>query len=195
MRGSACWFCALLLTALLGGCRRGPEIVYLTSFDGVPPAELTVVRRAIEQFCGRPVRLLPPQHHRVATRCPVRHRQRAGLVLPQLSQLLPDSTDGKILALTTQDVEIEEPPRRPHWGVMGLARRTEAAGVVSTFRLGGRRDRLRKVSLHEIGHLLSLPHCQSGTVRCLMQDARGRAATVDRTAELLCAACRARLAW
>jgi archaemetzincin len=67
--------------------------------------------------------------------------------------------------------------------------------VVSTFRLGGRRDRLRKVSLHEIGHLLSLPHCQSGTASCLMQDARGRAATVDRTTETLCADCRVGLAW
>lgn len=187
----------LLIGLLLAAtsCRRGPEVVYLTSFDGLPPRDVQLVHKVIEDFYGRPVRLLPPQRHRAASLCPVRHRHRASRVLAQLHALLPDSTDGKVLALTTRDVEIEEPPRRPHWGVMGLANRAQAVGVVSTFRLGGRSDRLRKVSLHEIGHLLSLPHCQSGTASCLMQDARGRAATVDRTTEMLCADCRAGLAW
>ncbi|RAK70718.1 hypothetical protein DLM85_01405 [Hymenobacter edaphi] len=155
-----------------------------------------MVQRAIGAFYGRSVRLLPVQRHRPASLCPVRHRHRARLVLEQLQALLPDSTDGKILALTTRDVEIEEGPRRPHWGVFGLANELGGnAGVVSTFRLQGRADRLRKVSLHEIGHLLSLPHCRSGLATCVMQDARGRGATVDRTRARLCADCRARLAW
>lgn len=196
MRRPAFWLRMLLLVLLLSGCRRGPEVVYLTSFGGLPPRDVQMVRKAIERFYGRPVRLLPPQHFTAATRCPVRHRQRASLVLDELQKLLPDSTDGKILALTTQDVEIEDAPRRPHWGVFGLANRAGGdACVVSTFRLGGRRDRLRKVSLHEIGHLLSLPHCASGELDCFMQDARGRVAPVDRAREWLCPGCRARLNW
>ncbi|RTQ52122.1 hypothetical protein EJV47_03600 [Hymenobacter gummosus] len=187
---------AALGLGVLAGCRRGPEVIYLTGFEGVKPAQLTLVRRVLQDFYHRPVRLLPRQRHQAATRCPVRHRHRAAAVLTQLQALLPDSTDGKILALTVKDVEIENGPRQPHWGVMGLANHAGGnACIVSTFRLGGRSDRLRKVSLHEIGHLLSLPHCRSGTATCLMQDARGRATTVDQTREMLCADCRARLAW
>ncbi|UOQ70266.1 hypothetical protein [Hymenobacter cellulosilyticus] len=185
-----------LLLSLSVSCRSRPEAIYLTSFGKLPAGQVSMVREAVQQFYGRRVHLLPTQHHTAATICPVRHRHRAAAVLEQLLPLLPDSTNGKILALTTKDVEIEDGKRRPHWGVMGLANYAGGqACIVSSFRLGGRIDRLRKVSLHEVGHLLSLPHCQSGTATCFMQDARGRAATIDRTREQLCPECQARLAW
>ncbi|UOQ50971.1 hypothetical protein [Hymenobacter cellulosivorans] len=195
-KGLRFWLGSLLLLGLAVGCHSRPQVLYLTSFDELPAERVQIVREAVQKFYGRPVHLLPTQHHTAATICRVRHRHRAAAVLEHLQLLLPDSTTGKILALTTKDVEIEDGTRRPHWGVMGLANHAGGnACVVSSFRLGGRTDRLRKVSLHEVGHLLSLPHCQSGTATCFMQDARGRAATVDRAREQLCRECRARLAW
>jgi archaemetzincin len=185
----------LLVVLALTGCQRKPRVVYLTSFGGVPRAQVRMVRAAIQEFYQLPVRELPAQRHAAGTLCPVRQRHRAALVLAQLEALLPDSTDGKVIALTTKDVEVED-GRQPHWGVMGLANDIGGtACVVSTFRLAGKTERLRKVSLHEIGHLLHLPHCRSGNPSCLMQDARGRGAVVDRTRVLLCPDCRARVGW
>ncbi|WP_176133141.1 archaemetzincin [Hymenobacter sp. CRA2] len=170
-------------------------MIYLASFGGVSEARVQLVQRVIGQFYGLPVRRLPTQRLAAAVQCPVRSRPRAAMVLEQLQALLPDSTNGKIIGLTTQDVEIKN-RRQPHWGVMGLANDIGGdACVVSTFRLAGKTNRLRKVSLHEIGHLMNLPHCTAGTAYCFMNDARGRGAVVDRTQERLCPACRARMEW
>ncbi|GAB2951832.1 archaemetzincin family Zn-dependent metalloprotease [Hymenobacter coalescens] len=189
------WLSCLLLSLGLLGCQARPRVIYLTSFGGLPAAQVRMVREAISAFYHVPVRLLPPQKLAATTYCPVRQRPRAALVLEQLTSLLPDTVDARTLALTVQDVEIESRPQ-PHWGVMGLANAIGGeACVVSTFRLAGRSDRLRKVSLHEIGHLMNLPHCRSGTPACLMNDAHGRGAVVDRARVLLCPACQARVAW
>ena len=51
------------------------------------------------------------------------------------------------------------------------------------------RERLWKISIHELGHTFGLPHCPNKG--CLMQDAHGTVKTVDEESEL-CGDCRAR---
>ena len=65
-------------------------------------------------------------------------------------------------------------------------------------RLGKARDpeqaRFRVVStaIHEVGHMLGLPHCP--VLRCVMNDARGTVKTVDNSTGHLCLSCRAAIA-
>jgi archaemetzincin len=156
---------------------------------------VTIVRQELQEFFKLPVQLLPQQQLTSRTMCPIRKRQKASMLLEQLRTLVPDSADGKVLALTVNDIEIEG-GREPHWGVMGLANHIGGdACIVSTFRLAGKEERLQKVSLHELGHLMNLPHCTSGAAYCLMNDARGQGAVVDRTHKKLCQACRAQVKW
>jgi archaemetzincin len=96
----------------------------------------------------------------------------------------------KVLALTDKDIETEQ---GKHWGVMGLAFLGGDECVVSTYRLAGSKDRFKKVTLHETGHMLGIDHCKFGVPDCLMNDAKGRGATVDRAKIFLCKSCKKKM--
>lgn len=177
---------------------RQRQIIYLVPFASITPAQSQLVEKAIVALYKLPATVLPTNKLPVESTCSVRHRYRARAVLDfLLSHIdIPGDAQAKVLGLTTADIEIEVPPRKPHWGVMGLT--SEIGGnqcVVSTFRLRGRSDRLVKVSLHEVGHALHLPHCASNTPTCLMNDAQGKVATVDAEQLFLCNQCKSTLRW
>jgi archaemetzincin len=71
---------------------------------------------------------------------------------------------------------------------------SELALIISTSRIkkttkDNFRKRLNKVTIHEIGHNLSLPHCKYQST-CVMVDARGKVTTIDKANETFCDQCR-----
>lgn len=62
-----------------------------------------------------------------------------------------------------------------NYGVMGLGFMPGNACVISSFRLGDKKnlhERLYKVAIHELGHNNGLPHCKEDS--CYMMDAEGK---------------------
>ncbi len=94
-------------------------------------------------------------------------------------------TDGDIS--TTKDEHFD-------WGVMGLGTIGGPSCVVSRFRCKRSvspalaRTRFAKVALHELGHTFGSDHCP--TRGCLMEDAGGKASTLEREVDF-CAETRA----
>jgi predicted Zn-dependent protease len=174
------------------------QIIYLAPFRGITPAQTRQVAKALVALYGQPTAVLPVSILPDAAICRVRQRYQARAVLNFLASHIPtpDDVQAKVLAFSVADIEIEVPPQKPHWGVLGLTSEIGGdQGIVSTFRLQGRTDRLVKVSLHEAGHMLHLPHCTSNTPTCLMNDAQGKVATVDAEHLFLCRQCKSALRW
>jgi archaemetzincin len=137
---------------------------------------LRIVVANIQAMLEAPVDILPaikiPEEAFQKHRC----QHDAGLVLKYLSELsVPDYP--RLLAIT--DVDLCSPI---HTFVYGEAELGKNLAIVSNFRLlhmedgvpapeGIYYERLVKVALHEIGHTLSLYHCE--TPKCLMQVSRG----------------------
>ena len=104
---------------------------------------------------------------------------------------------GKIMGVTDIDI-VTEKNGILNWGVLGLGAIDGRMAVISTYRMkrkwekgGGAsetlvRSRLWKISLHELGHTLGLPHCPNKG--CIMEDAQGTVKTVD-DETALCADC------
>ena len=102
-----------------------------------------------------------------------------------------------IVGLTRQDISTTK-GRHKDWGIFGLGELWGSACVVSSHRLIrklGKKDlrrglrRVVKVAIHEVGHVLGLPHCESP--RCVMNDAKGTIKTVDLETGHLCEKCQA----
>jgi len=114
---------------------------------------------------------------------PPRRRYRAERLLDALEALEAESPGAGRLGLTSVDISTTKGAHRD-WGIFGLGSLGGDSAVVSTHRLrrGARDDahlRLRVVSVavHEVGHMLGLPHCEEPA--CVMNDAHGSIRSVD----------------
>jgi archaemetzincin len=156
---------------------------------------IPIVIRGVAHVYGLDVELLAPRDLPGSAWNASRGRHRAEKILTFLDNEVVPSTDcTAVVGFTSQDISTTL-GRHRDWGMMGLAWVGGQSAVVSTHRLGRRASRRlrakRAVKLvnHELGHALGLRHHD----HCVMEDLRGRVATVDRGSGLLCEESRALL--
>lgn len=177
---------------------QGIAKIYLLPLGPTMPAgKITLVQNQLRDSYKVPVAVLPAMPLPDSAFYPPRQRYRAQAILNHIAAtgLSLGTSPYKIIALTTEDVEVRLSMKKPHWGVMGLA---DGIGgqqaVVSFHRLAGKDSRLKNVIVHEVGHLLGLRHCTGpADNRCVMRDAEGSGANVDRTGLAFCESCALKL--
>lgn len=121
-----------------------------------------------------------------------RQRYKADSLIKYQSSIAPEGIES-VIGLTQKDISTSLDDKAD-WGIFGLGYCPGKACVISVFRLrattyGQYKERFIKVLLHELGHNQGLPHCNKSEF-CLMADAKGTIATVDKEKKWLCAHCR-----
>jgi archaemetzincin len=171
-----------LVALLSAGCQRSSAVagpgrtVAIVPFEGLDARSVDVARQALQNMTDARVVVLPVRPLPKSAYYPPRKRHRADKLIDGLGRL----PYWHVVGLTHRDISTTK-GSHADWGVFGLGSCPGRACVVSTFRMGKpserRQARLAKVVVHEFGHTLGLPHCPAP--KCLMNDARGKAATVD----------------
>ena len=203
------WIAVLLALAIGLGCtgeaKAQKKIDPATHKLGIQPlvvfrdVDARIIKMALRDFFGFEVRILDPvAMPKVAyTKARKRHRADTLLVVLNKLRLEPERLSDIIVGLTRQDISTTK-DRHKDWGIFGLGELWGSACVVSSHRLIrklGKKDlrrglrRVVKVAIHEVGHVLGLPHCESP--RCVMNDAKGTIKTVDLETGHLCEKCQA----
>jgi archaemetzincin len=172
-----------------------PILVIQPLGKALADVDASFVRRSLRAFYAFDVQVAPRVPLPRSAFYPPRHRWRAEKLLAFLVAHAPADAS-RVLGLTAEDISTTK-GKVKDWGILGLATIGGRSGVASSFRCArgahgaeARRIRLGKVSVHELGHTLGLEHCPNRG--CLMEDAEGTAATLDREYDL-CADCRLKI--
>ena len=196
-------FIALPFLIACSGKPKTPVTVALQPFDNFDSALSDSISSTIKKTYGVDIVVLKsrplPREAYVNIKTP---RYRADRLIRILKTNLPDSID-YIVGLTHADISttsrdkfgfVKEPKSKyEDWGIFGYGYRPGQSCVVSTFRIGKRSDkrfmdRLKKISIHELGHNLGLDHCD--TKYCVMSDAAETIKTIDAEKSELCSVCK-----
>lgn len=178
-------------------------IVAIQPYKGFPKSKIDTLSKTIAAFYKLKVVVLPemdlPKSAFVNIKSP---RYRADSIIRIQNRNQFNNYDF-IVGLTASDISVTKvnpdgSVKKPEWkyndfGVMGLAYRPGKSAIISSFRLKTNDSklyftRLKKVTIHEFGHNLGLPHCKNS--HCVMTSANEKISTIDNEKMELCEDCK-----
>jgi archaemetzincin len=184
---------AVVLLATRGTARADAYTVCLQPLGKYDKKLLAPLERGLGAIYGFEVRRLDPRPMPEAAWYEPRHRWRADEILEWINEaVLPESGCSAVMALTSSDISVTS-GEHEDWGIFGLGEIGGTASVVSSKRLTRKASRRKlvkrvlKVAIHELGHVLGLPHRETLDPDCVMNDAGGKMKTVDDERGIPCA--------
>lgn len=160
-------------------------ILILMAFKGEIDANF--LKRELEDFYHVKVKIVKEASINSIAFDKRTNRFSAGEILDYQLNYYKDQTT---IAVTSKDIAINKFRKDggSDWGVAGLSLVDKHVSVMSLYRTKNNNQRASKILLHEFGHGLGLPHCNSKH-GCLMKNANGKLSTIDKQPKKLCNHC------
>jgi archaemetzincin len=179
-----------LFFALISITSKVPQkIVYIQPLGYVDNNTIQIIKKSVESFYGFKCEIRKEISLTDDILASSKKRYEANKILSKYK------SSENILLITEKDIAHHNKKRNvKEWGIIGLGYRPGNTCVVSTFRIKKNVsnskfiERLRKVSLHEVGHNLGIDHCTKDPI-CLMNDANGTVRQIDKEKFYICNYC------
>jgi archaemetzincin len=163
------------------------RVIFIRPLGNVNPECVSFVKSSIEDFYGFKCKVLSKVEVSDDILSKSKKRCDANKILTKFK------TDSNIVLITERDI-CQKRGKVDEYGIIGLGFCPGKVCVISTCRIKNKvtkksfYNRLKKVTLHEMGHNLGIPHC-SNSDKCLMNDARGTVKTIDKENLFICDKC------
>jgi archaemetzincin len=168
--------------------------INITTMGNVKKSDVDLVSNELTKFYDANVILLPKIDLIKDSKVSGINKYDAIKILNTIEEKYPN-TQHKVLLLTNYNICTDRTLNgvtHKNWGIFGMAKLGKKPCVVSTHNMGkNNKDRLIKVSIHETGHSLGVPHCKN--TKCVMTDAKGKGSTVDNATIWMCEGCKSKI--
>jgi len=190
---------AIVLTLIIStsyiGLKSHSKEISIVVIGEFPKKYVEFVQKKLKKFYNCKVNILPKMD--IPVSCKINGLQRYSSVkIVKLLNSKFDNVEGKVVALTQVDICTDRKLNgkiNKNWGVIGLSLLGTKSCVVSNKRMKTNYyGKLEKVSIHEIGHSLGIPHCESHS-KCLMNDAKGKGSKIDKELLWMCNDCKRKI--
>jgi len=161
------------------------KLIHILPLGEVSERNLEIVKQSIKSFYGFDCIVLPKVDVTSDLLSKGKTKYDAGKILRKYKN------QSQTLVLTNINI-CTKLRSFDEWSILGYGYQPGSICVVSTNRMNKSnpnfKSRLEKVSLHEVGHNLGLPHCEFDE-KCFMNDAKGTIKTIDKEKIWLCKNC------
>jgi archaemetzincin len=190
---------AILLTLLIStsyiGLKPQSKEISIVVIGEFPKKDVEFVQKKLKKFYNCKVNILPRID--IPVDCKVKGTQKYSSVkIVKFLNSKFKNVKGKVVGLTQIDICVDRElngKTLKHWGVLVLSLLGTKSCVVSNKRMKTNYyGKLEKVSIHEIGHSLGIPHCESHS-KCLMNDAKGKGSKIDEELLWMCNDCKRKI--
>jgi len=168
---------------------KNNDVIYIRTYGKVDKKYVSIVKSSLEEFYR--MECIVKESIEVSDTFLTKSKLRI-----DAPKLLNHHKSNTITVIVTEkDISCFK-NNNPEWGVLGLGHCPGSVCVVSTFRMKKNVsekvivDRLKKVSIHEVGHNFGLEHCESGDNTCVMRDKRGKIKRLDSEKNSFCNSCK-----
>lgn len=193
-----------LSLALLATCRQSPylslkskqkQIIALQPFNNYDTLMLTDLTFDIRDFYNKQTIILKPVKIPESFYNTTIHQWSADSLIMLLSKLRND-TIAEVIGFTNNPIfTIKKNDRMSYYdeNIFGMGHQPGNVCVVSDSKFGSTYRtlcylRLRKVTIHEIGHNLGLSHCDNE--KCIMSEKNGNTINLDKSENDYCQKCK-----